>query len=73
MYVSDFDSIVEESSLLKKIRSEEFMSEKKSEIKDILNDKESVLVFDVDGVLALLEFGCNNHYIYDDEIWDDKN
>ena len=49
------------------------MSEKKSEIKDILNDNESVLAFDVDGVLALLEFGCNNHYIYDDEIWDDKN
>ena len=49
------------------------MSEKKSEIKDILNDDESVLVFDVDGVLALLEFGRNNHYIYDDKTWDEQN
>ena len=49
------------------------MSIVRSKIKDILNDNESILVFDVDGVLALLEFGEYNHYIYDDEIWDDKN
>ena len=45
----------------------------KSEIKDILNDNESVLWFDVDGVLVLLEFGYNNHYIYDDKTWDEQN
>ena len=33
-----------------------------SHIKELLNDKESVLVFDVDGVLALLEWGKYNHY-----------
>ena len=44
-----------------------------SNIKHILNDNESVLVFDVDGVLSLLEFGENNHYIYDDKTWDAKN
>ncbi len=49
------------------------MSIVRSKIKDILNDNESILVFDVDGVLALLEFGEYNYYIYDDEIWDDKN
>ena len=49
------------------------MSIVRSKIKDILNDNESILVFDVDGVLSLLEFGEYNHYIYDDEIWDDKN
>ena len=40
-----------------------------SEIKEILNDKESILVFDVDGVLAKLEFGKYNHYEADDEVW----
>lgn len=43
-----------------------------SEIKRLLNDKKSVLVFDVDGVLALLEFGNNNHYIGDDNMWNIK-
>ena len=33
------------------------MSIVRSKIKDILNDNESILVFDVDGVLSLLEFG----------------
>ena len=41
-----------------------------SKIKELLNDKESVLVFDVDGVLALMEFGEYNHYILSDEEWD---
>ena len=49
------------------------MSIVRSKIKDILNDNESILVFDVDGVLALLEFGEYNHYIYDDETWDKEN
>ena len=41
-----------------------------SKIKQLLNDKESVLVFDVDGVLALMEFGEYTHYILSDEEWD---
>ena len=40
-----------------------------SKIREILNDKESVLVFDVDGVLALFEWGEHNHYADDDESW----
>lgn len=42
-----------------------------SKIKELLKDKESVLVFDIDGVLALLEFGEYNHYYASDEDWDD--
>ena len=38
-----------------------------SEIKKIVKDKGSVLVFDVDGVLAVMEFGEHNHYTSDDE------
>lgn len=41
-----------------------------SKIKELLKDKESVLVFDVDGVLAVLEFGERNHYYASDEAWD---
>ena len=40
-----------------------------SEIKKLLQDKDSVLVFDVDGVLAVMEFGEHNHYTLDDEEW----
>jgi len=43
-----------------------------SKIKEILNDKESVLVFDVDGVLAILEWGEYNHYGENDETWAKK-
>lgn len=41
-----------------------------NKIKELLNDKDSVLVFDVDGVLAVLEFGERNHYYFSDEEWD---
>ena len=41
-----------------------------SRIKELLKDEESILVFDVDGVLALLEFGERNHYYATDEEWD---
>lgn len=41
-----------------------------SKIKELLNDKKSILVFDVDGVLALMEFGERNHYYACDEEWD---
>ena len=40
-----------------------------SKIKEILNDKDSVLVFDIDGVLAVMEWGEYNHYGEDDETW----
>ena len=39
-------------------------------IKELLNDEKSILVFDVDGVLAVLEFGEHNHYSFSDEDWD---
>ena len=41
-----------------------------SRIKEILNDYNSVLVFDVDGVLAIPEFGLYNHYVLTDEQWE---
>jgi len=41
-----------------------------SKIKQLLKEKDSVLIFDVDGVLALLEFGEYNHYYYSDDDWD---
>ena len=39
-------------------------------IKELLNDEKSILVFDIDGVLAVLEFGEHNHYFLSDEEWD---
>ena len=43
-----------------------------SRIKEVLNDKESVLVFDIDGVLAVMEWGEYTHYGDDDETWIQK-
>lgn len=43
-----------------------------SEIQNIINNKDSILVFDVDGVLAKLEFGKYNHFM-DDVEWADAN
>ena len=40
-----------------------------SKIKEILKDEKSVLVFDIDGVLALMEWGKYNHYNDNDEEW----
>ena len=40
-----------------------------SKIRELLNDPDSVLVFDVDGVLAVMEWGEYNHYGEDDETW----
>ena len=40
-----------------------------SKIKELLNDKESVLAFDVDGVLALMEWGEHNHFSESDDVW----
>ncbi len=44
-----------------------------SKIKELLKDNNSILVFDVDGVLALLEFGEHNHYEMNDELWKQAN
>lgn len=41
-------------------------------IRGLLRDKESVLVFDVDGVLAIMEFGKRHHYSDSDEEWNRK-
>ena len=43
-----------------------------SRIKELLKDNNSILVFDVDGVLALMEFGDRNHYYASDEDWDNE-
>ena len=41
-----------------------------SKIKDLLKDDNSVLVFDIDGVLAVMEFGEYNHfYGKSDDEW----
>ena len=40
-----------------------------SKIKELINDNNNVLVFDVDGVLALLEWGDYNHYALNDDEW----
>lgn len=41
-----------------------------SRIKDIIGNRDSILVFDVDGVLARIEYGEYNHYGESDEEWD---
>ena len=43
-----------------------------SEISKIIKDKDSILVFDVDGVLAKIEFGKYNHFIEEEE-WKKAN
>lgn len=40
-----------------------------TKIREVLNDNESVLVFDIDGVLAVMEWGEYNHYGQDDDTW----
>lgn len=40
-----------------------------SRIRELLKNKDSVLVFDVDGVLAVMEWGDYNHYAMNDEAW----
>lgn len=40
-----------------------------SKIKELLNNEMSVLAFDVDGVLAVMEFGEHNHFV-DDNTWE---
>lgn len=40
-----------------------------SRIKELLNDKDTILAFDVDGCLAVLEFGEYNHFSMNDNSW----
>lgn len=41
----------------------------KSKINELFNDNKTVYVFDVDGVLAPIEYGEYTHYYYNDEEW----
>lgn len=41
-----------------------------SKIKELLKEKDSVLVFDIDGVLAVCEFGEFTHFALSQEEWD---
>ena len=43
-----------------------------SKIKEVLENKDSVIAFDVDGVLAPIEYGEYNHYYANDEEWQKK-
>ena len=40
-----------------------------SKIKELIKDRNNILVFDVDGVLATMEWGEHNHYELDDNDW----
>ena len=40
-----------------------------SKIQELIHDDSTILVFDVDGVLAKMEYGEYNHYALDDEAW----
>ncbi len=42
---------------------------KESKIKELFQNECTVYVFDLDGVLAPIEYGEYNHYYYDDEEW----
>ena len=42
-----------------------------SKIKELLNDKDTVIAFDVDRVLAVLEFGEYSHFTLHDDEWVD--
>jgi soluble P-type ATPase len=44
-----------------------------SKIKELLNNPETVLAFDMDGVLSTLEFGEYNHYEMTDAEWAEAN
>ena len=40
-----------------------------SKIRELLKDENSVLAFDIDGVLAVMEWGEYHHFELDDEEW----
>lgn len=41
-----------------------------SKIKELIRDEKNILVFDIDGVLAVEEWGEHNHYAVNDAEWD---
>ena len=41
----------------------------RSKIKELLMDDNSIFIFDVDGVLAPIEYGEYTHYYADDDMW----
>ena len=41
----------------------------KSKIKELFENEKTIYFFDLDGVLAPLEYGEYNHYYYNDEEW----
>lgn len=43
-----------------------------SKIKELLKSDDSILVFDIDGVLAVLEFGEYRAYFADDNTWTEE-
>ena len=45
------------------------MKMQKSKIKELFEDEKTIYIFDVDGVLAPIEYGVYNHYELDDEAW----
>ena len=40
-----------------------------AKIRELLNDNESVMAFDIDGVLAIMEWGEHNHFGLIDDDW----
>ena len=40
-----------------------------SKIQELINDNNTILVFDVDGTLARMEYGEYNHFALDDDSW----
>ena len=40
-----------------------------AKIRELLNDNESVMAFDIDGVLAIMEWGEYNHFGLIDDDW----
>ena len=61
---SRVDEEFEENDLLKRTFS--------SKIEELIYDKDSIVIFDIDGVLAKYEFGERNHNCCSDEEWDNN-
>jgi len=40
-----------------------------SKVRELIQDKKTIYFFDVDGVLAPIEYGEYNHYMLDDDEW----
>jgi len=40
-------------------------------VNELLNDNESVIAFDIDGVLAIMQWGDHNHFLALDKEWKD--